>query len=83
MISETPYDLKVNLTRALAACKHTQWALLEVGAIAAPEGATEIHNWQCLHANLQTAMRLLLGFCIGAEERMNVSCPATEGTPQS
>jgi hypothetical protein len=71
MNTQTPRDLQEHLSRAVLACKRAQWALIDLGAIAAPEGGTEIHNWQCLNSNLQNAMRLLLGFGLGTECHVN------------
>lgn len=72
MITQTPRDFHENLSRAILACKRAQCALIDVGAIAAPEGGTEIHNWQSLNIHLQTAMRLLIGLGESTEDRVSV-----------
>lgn len=71
MITQTPRDFHENLSRAILACKRAQSVLIDVGAIAAPEGGTEIHNWQSLNINLQTAMRLLIVLGQNTEGREN------------
>ena len=72
MDTQAPRNVQEEFLRAIMACKRTQMALIDVGAIAAPEGGTEIHNWQLLNINLQNAMRLLLAFSQAASGRVKV-----------